>query len=341
LIAVPEGRRAAWRETLPAPRDGVRVLIGSGAWPAGGEEEPPAKTRIVVRTPLLAGGVLESGPGDTFSLHRTLDPDRHAYFFDHKIDGAPVLPFTVALESMAELVAAIRPDWHVTQVTGIRQFKGVLVERPREILLRGTLVQQSDSSDQWAVRIFDSGQPARPCYEATLVLAARKNEPPAPPSLETIHDAFPLSPADAYQEWLFHGPAFQAIERFGGCNEKGIDASVRPSSWRHCVGDDSEAGWLIDPIVLDVGPQLAILWSRAMHGTTTLPNRMEAYERYGSFQEGPIDVAVRVGDIADAQTFMADVWFLHSGTVVGVMRGLEGASSASLNRVAEVAGRHQ
>ena len=88
--------------------------------------------------------------------------------------------------------------------------------------------------------------------------------------------------------------------------------------------------------MLDVGPQLAILWSRAMHGTTTLPNRMEAYECFCSFGEGPVDVAVRVADTADAQTFKADVWFIRDDTVVGIMRGLEGASSARLNRVANV-----
>ena len=51
----------------------------------------------------------------------------------------------------------------------------------------------------------------------------------------------------------------------------------------------------------------------------------------------PIDVVVRTDAGTDANAFKADVWFLRAGEVLGWMRGLEGASSSQLNRLADKA----
>jgi len=331
LVSVPAGRRAAWLETLNRPTGEIRVLIGSGDWVEQAEEASPTESTVAAAEAQARESVIQRGQDDSFEMQMALDPTGHAFLYDHKIDGRPVLPFTVALAAMVEMASKIRPRWCVTKVSKVRQFSGIVVEQPRQITLRAEFVRDSQSTCECLVRVFDEGQPSRPCYEATVHFAATAGPTPKRPPLKAVDTPFPLGRDDAYGEWLFHGPAFQAIEGLGGCNEDGIDAKVRR---RPLEGDNS---WLVDPIVLDVAPQLAILWSRALHDTTALPNRVESYEHFGPLGEGPVDIAVRVAESADAETFKADVWFMRGDTVVGIMRGLEGASSASLNRLAEVA----
>ena len=333
LVSVPAGRRAAWLETLSRPTGDTRVLIGSGDWVEQAEEASPAGSPVSAPLATLDETVIQRRSNDCLEMQMTLDPTRYPFLCDHKIDGKPVLPFTVALAAMAEMASTIRPEWCVTKVSKMRQFNGIIIEQPRQITLRAESGGESQSANEWLVRVFDEGRPSRPCYEATVHFAATASPAPERPSLKQIDGEFPLSRDDAYDEWLFHGPAFQAIEGLGGCNEDGIDASAR------CCNVDDDPSWLIDPIMLDVAPQLAILWSRAVHGTTALPNRMESYEHFGPLGEGPVELSVRVAESVGAETFKADVWFMRGDAVVGIMRGLEGASSASLNRLAEVAGR--
>src|SRR5262249_51195085 len=148
--------------------------------------------------------------------------------------------------------------------------------------------------------------------------------PPTAPAVAPIAEASPVSAHEAYQNWLFHGPAFQVIEKLKGLDPSGIDASVRVNPARSGLAvSASGRGWLIDPMLLDAAPQLAILWSRATHGTTPLPNHVETYHRYGPLGTGPVEMRWRVDPGHDGHTLKARVWFLKEGRVVGQMDGLE------------------
>jgi hypothetical protein len=135
-----------------------------------------------------------------------------------------------------------------------------------------------------------------------------------------------LSVREAYRRWLFHGPSFWMIEKFRGLDTNGIDATLG-------IDDYARPNWIFDPIVLDVGPQLATLWSQANHGTTILPSQIAAYRHYGPMEVGPVEAILRVRPGADGDLVRADVWFLQQGRVVGHMEGLEGAGSLELNRI--------
>jgi NAD(P)-dependent dehydrogenase (short-subunit alcohol dehydrogenase family) len=334
MVSIPAGRRAAWLETFDAGEEDVRVLIGEGPW----TREDAA--RLPASLPLLAGqSFVRTGSGG-LEVELELDLERHGYLADHRIDGKAVVPFTVALTLMAEAASAALPDRHVIRLGSVRQFNGIVLEDESTVL--GLRVEPSETSGEHetcVVRIVDPALPARPLYQGQVILAAEKNgradEPPEAPSA----GEFPLTPDQAYERWLFHGPLFQAIESLGAYDREGIRATVRPSRTGECLGNATDGTWLIDPVVLDTAPQLAILWSRATHDTTSLPNHVAEFELYGDLGPGDaIEVVVRTLAEADAHTFKADVWFLREGMVVARMSGLEGSSSAELNRLGEGSG---
>jgi NAD(P)-dependent dehydrogenase (short-subunit alcohol dehydrogenase family) len=338
LVGVEAGRRAAWQELLAGRGEAASVVIGGGPWLEEAEQPQSAVRAARATTPLLARHALRLREDGALEAEVTLDPARDVYLRDHCIDARPVLPLTVALEMMAELAAAARPEWHVAQVRGLRQLGGVAVEGERRALvLRAERAAHERDCEDWRVRLADPALRGRTLYEATVRLAAQLPTPP--PAPEPIQGRTEGSASELYRRWLFHGPLFQVIREVRGAGPAGIDASGWPSSPQQCLGGDTGAGWLIDPIVLDAGPQLAIVWSRATFDTTPLPNRVGVYHRYGALGGESLEVRLRVTHGCDGSTLLADVLFVRGGQVVGRMESLEGSASARLNRLAQESAR--
>ncbi len=333
LVTVPAGRSAAWREVLHPAGSEVIVVLGPGPWVEAEQAADP--TNVRVHTPLLADQQVYRRPGDVIEARVLLDGEHHFFLRHHRIDGKPVLPLAVALEFMAEAVAAAQPDWHVTHVRKLRMFTGVVLDhRHRELALHAEPVRREANGGEWQVRITDPHKKNRPLYEATVRLAREMPPPPAAPALEPIQDAFPMSTDEAYEHWLFHGPGLQVIEQLTGLDpQQGLDAVVLPARVHAHAGDAAHAGWLIDPVVLDAAPQMAQLWSQATYGTTVLPNSLQTYHRYGPIGNEPVEMRWRVDPGHDEHAAKGRVWFLRGGRVVGQMDGLEVAGNVELNRI--------
>lgn len=339
LIPVEAGRRVVLDELLADRRDESCLLYGPGPWLADAMRLASTHTAdsISVETPLLAGHAVRQLTEGGIEARVVLDAETQPYLRDHMIDDRPVLPAAVALELMAEAAQAAAPaGWHITHVENVRMFAGVVLNGPRyEVVLRAEPLDVDDQGGQWRVRIVASGKVPRPHYESIVRLAATAPTPPPAPELPRISEPFPLDTVDeAYRRWLFHGPLFRGIQELRGLDASGIDAVIGPSCPRQCLGRDVTAGWLIDPVVLDVCPQFAMLWSRATFDTSPLPNRVAVYHRYGPLGDGPVEALFRVDATTDESSYKADVWLIRDNQVIGLMEGLEGAGSAALNRIA-------
>ena len=337
MVTVEGGRRAAWREVVSDHCDGVRVIAGPGAWiePAQDSAGPSPDGRLInVDTPLLAGHTVRRRSNSVVEAEVTLDASRFPYLDEHRIDDKPVLPLAVAMEFMVELATAAEPDMQIVGLTDVQQFSGIVLEDEcREVLLRAEPVHRNGGDSMWQVRICDPSMPARSLYEAAVRASRQLCEPPQAPFIERLNGGFPLSVDNAYLRWLFHGPSFHLIRQVHGLDEHGIDATVQPSCTRRSVGEHVHCGWLIDAIALDVGPQLAALWSRAHFDTTPLPSRVKSYDRYGSIGEEPFECILRTNNGSHGSSLNADVWFIRDGRVIGQFTGLECSGSHELNRI--------
>ncbi len=225
--------------------------------------------------------------GDAIEARLVLDPNQQTFLHDHQLDGQPVLPLTFALELMAETAALAAPEWHVSQVKQLRMLSGIVIQEGRcELIVRAEPSPQQEAPRSWNVRIARADVPGRALYRALVCLTPVLPQPPAAAELAAVRPSAVLSARQAYVTRLFHGPAFQVIERIEGIDDVGVDALVRSEAQRPSL--------LLHPILLDAAPQLAIVWSRHAFDTTPLPNAVAAYHHFRLPRGQQVEVCLRV-----------------------------------------------
>ena len=145
---------------------------------------------------------------------------------------------------------------------------------------------------------------------------------------------FPMDIGEAYKQWLFHGPILQGITQIEAIGDNGIIASLATSSPEICFAKAPQGSWIIDPVILDCGLQLTILWGRMYWDMTSLPARFGAYKRFGEFNGENIDCQVRIRPDSKGHVIRADVAFIgEDRRLLGLLEDLEHNCSKSLNRL--------
>ena len=170
-------------------------------------------------------------------------------------------------------------------------------------------------------------------YKATVILAPHLPEAPAldaPAALTgPAYDA-----ATLYTEHLFHQARFQLVDAVKAVTRQGIDALARPAPVDEWL-EQASGQWLFDPGLLDVGPQLAIVWARVNHDRTALPSRFGRVRRFGLGPiEGPVQVTWRMREAPHAAAVAYDVYFHDAkGQLRLACEDMEGTMTSALNRL--------
>jgi hypothetical protein len=317
------------------------VILAGGAWSVPRAETPTTHTRAL---PLLHGATFSNGGGHVVEAVRTLDPAFDLYLFDHSMDGSPVLPLAVACELMAEFVQKSWPDLQVVAVRELQLLKGVVLEngpRPVRLIARAQVEPPPDRPGiDVNVEIRDVNASGPLHYRATVELAPELPEAPwyavADADGESLRP-FPMSVAEAYRQWLFHGPRLQAITEIEGISERGTSAVLDASAPPPALRGQSHPRWLIDPVILDSGLQLFLLWARAHLDKTALPSRFLRYRRFGSLSETKLRCHVQILERSRDPLFYLNIAFVGpDGRLRGLLEEMEGTSSRSLNRLVGV-----
>jgi hypothetical protein len=321
-----------------------------------------------------------SGAGSTFELRRTLDLAHDLYLHDHRLDGRPVLPFAVAIELMAEMAAAASPAFKVAEVREIRLLHGIALEQEKKTA-RVVARPRTKATPTLNGLVFDvtigvEDESERLHYQAEVELKTALDagdEAPfsRPNGSERIHVAdgtVPISIADAYRNWLFHGPIFQRIGAIQAMNPEGARAILWPSSPSDCLYGAPHGEWLIDPIVIDCAFQMQVVWARQYWDVTLLPATVQSYRRYAPLSIASVGSAQTNGALHAAQSQTgwsgkelmgegavqgihhemrirpesslpichADHYFYSpEGRVLGVLTNVQGVGSKGLNRLAD------
>lgn len=165
---------------------------------------------------------------------------------------------------------------------------------------------------------------------------------PTPPSASPRNGhtrPYPRDARQAYEEVLFHGPEFFAIEEVHGHSPQGIAARVRsspaPASW---MESPMRSDWIGDPLVIDAGLQLGLLWSHEYLGGLCLPSRAAEYRQYCErFPREGVTARLEVRT-HDAARVVGDVVFVDAhGRVVAELEGSEWIVSPTLGKAHETA----
>ncbi|MBI4747742.1 MAG: SDR family NAD(P)-dependent oxidoreductase [Acidobacteria bacterium] len=166
----------------------------------------------------MIGNVTGFGLHTGLTIETTLDPKEQPFLFDHQIEGTPVLPGVMGMESFAELAAVLFPDRSVASVENVdflAPFKFYRHE-PRTIKLVAKF--QTDGEDILAFcRLIGTRTlPNQPTPQETVHFTGtvRLTRQPLPEDLEqpATEAEATVNAEDIYRIY-FHGPAYQVLEK--------------------------------------------------------------------------------------------------------------------------------
>jgi Polyketide synthase dehydratase N-terminal domain/Polyketide synthase dehydratase domain len=261
------------------------------------------------------------------------------YLHDHMLDGVPVMPMMVAMELMAE-AALVRRGGVCTSVSDVRVLQGITYPGFDARTLRIAATDTPDRADAVNVSIASTALH----YRSVVTCGAGLE---APPRLDPIRlvDARPLelSIDEAYQRWLFHGARFAGVTRVEAVGQNGIIGRVCTSAPSPMLGRSAPGAWLVDPLAMDSGLQLVILWARTCLDQTPLPSRLRACRRFAAVlpPELVCEALVEQRPSRTSATLVCDIRFFDADHRLLVrLEGMEATCSAALNRLsdAKVAG---
>ncbi|MFH1418137.1 MAG: SDR family NAD(P)-dependent oxidoreductase [Planctomycetota bacterium] len=269
--------------------------------------DDPAATEVVIGASLANRGKIESGtpnrdsapPHDNCppdarerrddallpAFERTLDLARHPFLESHVLGGRPVLPAAIIMEWLAHAALHMNPGLLFHGVDALRVLSGVVLQdEPMTLRFMTAKPRISGSVFDVDVEVRSRRQDGSEVRHAgaTVVLTSQL---PARPV-----DALPDMPAEdphehaagyLYENVLFHGEHFHTIQTLEACSAQGLVAKLRPAPPpRAWMADPLRSDWITDPLVIDGGFQMAILWCHDRMGTVSLPACVGRYRQY-------------------------------------------------------------
>ncbi len=275
---------------------------------------------VVVIAGANGGGPLGASTTPQVTLEVKVDQRSHTHLGDHRVSGNAVLPVALALEWFIRAACACRPDLSFVAVKNLKVLRGVRLEgfdKPEGDLLVVNCVQRSNGvGAQLAVELRGRNDALH--YSATVEMAERPiGQPPAlaPPTIERWS-----APAIYDGDVLFHGPRFQVIRSIDGISREGLVGTLTgtgPLGW-------ASEPWRSDVAAVDGSLQLALLWSRQVLGSATLPMAVGEYRSHRSgLIEGPIRCVVHGRKVLDVRSTCDVALFDRHGTVVAELLGVE------------------
>ncbi|MCB1921485.1 MAG: SDR family oxidoreductase, partial [Candidatus Competibacteraceae bacterium] len=346
LVNATAGRRFLLNELLYGPTDEVELVAGDYPWEYAearlsalpGQVDPS----LIIETPhaLLQGGRLTELNPTSWQFEKTVDLITDPYLDHHRLDGVPVLPFAVAMEYMAEAVAIHRLELPILELEDVRLLQGLRLTQDA-LAIKIQVHEQAASvpePQRCAVTLGAGDQSERPAYRATVVIG--KNQPALSRPQELPPNPLQASPAtitaeEAYRRWLFHGPLLQTIATIEAINHQGIDLRLTPSRTEQFCPFTENSAWRFDPGWIDAIFQAVLIWSRALRGSATLPNRVGLIQRFNS--SASIDLVkarIRIHSERDDPVTRGEAWIVdEQDAVLCVLRQFECTASSALNRL--------
>ncbi len=303
-----------YRDASPPPR--------IGPW-AGDVQEIDARSLVsIYRLDAL---------GDPVASEHTLGGRRVSEVDPSRL-GLPVVPFAVMAEMLAQAAAILVPGRSLIAIRDVKAHRWIRYEDdPVALEIRAT----REPEDVVRVAIFNRGPigamkaAETPVVEGMVAFADRPLDPiPAAAFSLPNPRASRFTAESLYgEQWLFHGPALQAVTRVGEISEGGIEGSLRILPRGPLLRDPSEAASLLtDPIILDNFTHLLGCWGLdelADRGDVIFPLRMGELALYGDAPEdgSEVDCRIRITRLehrrvgVDAEVVRADgtAWMRISG----------------------------
>lgn len=217
---------------------------------AGSRSEDPAL--VEKRYPLLETPSV--GDRNGVVAECCFDPVRDPFLVQHRFRDRPLLPFVMAIETLAEAAAQWGAPRQVVGLDDVRILSGFRFFEDHPQTARVKIQRSGDDLLAQLVADFHNRagklvQPDRVYAEARLRLADR-------PRAIDVSDPGPLPPLNQVrypaerEDVLFHGPVFRKLKEIH-CESWGGWARVIAPDLSEVAGHRGTSGWIHSPAVLD------------------------------------------------------------------------------------------
>jgi NAD(P)-dependent dehydrogenase (short-subunit alcohol dehydrogenase family) len=252
----------------------------------------PEEVEIVIGGKPGRQGLFSEQRERSWTMEINVHQSTHAYLYDHRIELVPVLPVVLVMDWFIRMAASCRPDQHVLSCKDVQVLKGCKLEQFEttgdKFILHCKELLSEDSDNNAGSEGTRHGTICRMIlelkseygvlyYRGIVELSSQESKLSADPLVKLQDlEASPWSQDQLYDDLLFHGDQFQAIEQIEGVSSSAATAILMGTAnklW-------NESRLVTDPLLLDGGLQLALLWGKQQTGLSSLPTKIGAYIAY-------------------------------------------------------------
>lgn len=276
---------------------GTRILANQLTRPE------PVPTQVVVGSSLSRPAVPVSEGQTLQQIERILRLADNPFLQDHRIGGNPVLPATCSLSWMIHSCEQLFPGYVCSQVQDYRVLKGIVFED--QASQKYTLdvkhgVPPTLDTLQLETTVWSRAQNNRPRFHYRARIRLQKSlldaAPGAPFSAAELADPAAIAGQEFYKNGtLFHGPAFQGIQRVLRISDDNVRMEISlPEPDARTLGQFPARS--TNPYVNDAIVQSLLVWSMEYYQAPCLPASLEKLEIYRPLPFGvtcQVDLQVR------------------------------------------------
>ncbi len=311
LIPLETGAKCLLDELRVGEHASAEVIIG-GSFPQAMPAPRSSPQSTATAQPSSGNGQL------TTVLERTLDLDSHPFLASHVIGGHPVLPVAMMIEWFAHGAMHGHPGLQFHGLDDLRVFRGVILNNgPRQLRIAASPGRRENDLYAVDIELHSCGDdgPEVLNARARVWLGDRLAEPPVYSfDAKSYTQTYPRSVEAIYDDVLFHGPHFHAVEKILGHSTAGIAAEMKPAaSPGEWMSSPPRTSWIADPRILDGALQLGVLWGFEHLGCVSLPSFGGQYRQYcRSFPNQNVRLVMEVRDLSEHR-ISADIAIVDAG----------------------------
>jgi acyl transferase domain-containing protein/acyl carrier protein/NADP-dependent 3-hydroxy acid dehydrogenase YdfG len=231
---------------------------------------------------------------------------------DHQVRGQVVVPVVIVLDAMLRAARGLVADTAVVA----RDFQVLSGVTFAALEHQDLSIDVDPVGSSYTVTVHDCEGRAR--YRAVLDPKSGGEAGVGVP--EIAGSAWPMSVGEAYAGPLFHGPRFAAIEAldaFGAAGGTARLKSLTDLGW-------ADGAWAIDPVSVDGGLQLGILWASGNGYPLVLPVRVARVVMHRPFAEaGPLRCRLGAHPVNDKRVDFDIALETSDGAPVATLEGVE------------------
>jgi hypothetical protein len=248
---------------------------------------------------------------DGLTAEVKLDPKVEPFLYDHALDGIPVLPGVMGIETFAEAAWLLVPSHHVVALEEVRFLAPMKYYRneARPVVVRARAVPVENGRVRVHVMLSSTQnivgrEPEEKLHFSGVVVLAPS--PAEARQVQAFDRTAPEIGREAVYRVYFHGPAYRVIDRVEAAGENQVIGCMNGE----LPVDTSQgaATSLVGPRLLELCFQTAGVWEIGKTGQLALPAAVDrVVVRDPTPADGPLVAEVTAKPSTDGLSFAARV----------------------------------